>query len=436
MPKGGHQEFARKRLTAEIKPVHTKSNTFLKLAVAQVAAGSLCAMAVRWFRGPSMSLLDCIVFVAGFIVAGLAVVQLHERRRLPAPLLGALDKLNASIRGASVKGLMRGVWRLIVTYSTLIACAILVVVLQRYAPAIETLPDGARGVYNAATLVGVLGLVLGALRGIVGTAEEPAVVGITLIERFVLLAMGLTLVRVFGEDVAAALAWVKGNPDAALAAGAGIVVVRMMFALAPNRTYLVARGAEGRLLSAQAVAMPKRARSEKDIYRTAVHEAAHLMLYADLPELPAKLTVNVMGELGHQDLYRGYVRHSDEHVPDVLTEEYLRWLMLMNLAGSEGEFAILGDRADGAVGDNQMWLKAATFYLSAGFGEVFYAEPVGHAQLAHNRAVLNSLKAQHVAVLADRIAANKGLLGELASAIAAKKAMTRDEIAPYLARVV
>ncbi|UIF89254.1 hypothetical protein [Cupriavidus sp. UYPR2.512] len=159
------------------------------------------------------------------------------------------------------------------------------------------------------------------------------------------------------------------------------------------------------------------------------------MLYADLPDLPATLTVNVMGELGHQDEYRGYIRHSDEHVPEVLTEKYLRWVMLVNLAGSEGEFALLGDRADGAVGDYQMWLTAATFYLSAGFGEVFYADPVGDAQQAHNRAVLNTLKAQHVAELAVRFATNKVVVRELAGAIAAKKAMTRDEIAPYLARV-
>lgn len=128
-----------------------------------------------------------------------------------------------------------------------------------------------------------------------------------------LLSWGLALVRVFEADVAASLAWVKGNPDAALAIVAGIIVVRVMFALAPDRQYLVARGAEGRL---------------------------------------------------------GY---------------------------------------------------------APGFGD---------AQQAHNRAVLNALKAQHVAELATRFAANKGILIELAAAIAEKKSMTRHEIASYLVRVV
>ncbi|KAF7963798.1 hypothetical protein AWV80_05805 [Cupriavidus sp. UYMU48A] len=236
--------------------------------------------------------------------------------------------------------------------------------------------------------------------------------------------------------MAASLAWVKGNPDAALAVVAGIIVVRLMFALAPDRLLMVARGADGRPGYAQAVARPKRARAAKDIYRTAAHEAGHLLLFADLLELPTQLTVNVMEELGHQDEYRGFVRHSDEFVPEVLTESYMRWLMLMNLAGSEGEFAMLGDRADGAVGDNQIWLKVATFYLSAGFGEVFYVDPVGDAQQAHNRAVLNALKALHLAELTARFATNQAVLGELAAAIAERKAMTREEIAPYLLRVV
>lgn len=318
----------------------------------------------------------------------------------------------------------------------LIVGIILALLLQPYAPAAELLPDGARAVYNAATVIGLLYLVMGALSALFRNDGNVALLGVTLLERLVLLSLGLVLVRVFGADVAYSLAWVKGSPDAALAAGAGFIVVRMMFAFVPDRTTLVARDAEGLLAGRQAIALPKRRRSEKDIYRTAVHEAGHLMLYADLPKLPATLSVNVMGELGHQDEYRGFVRHSDEHVPEVLTQEYLRWLMLMNLAGSEGEYAILGDRADGAVGDHQMWLKAAAFYLSAGFGEVFYVDPIGEAQQAHNRAVLNTLKAQHLSELVARFAINKAVVAELALAIAVKKVMTREEIAPYLARMV
>jgi ribosomal protein S17E len=410
--------------------------SILKLAAAQVAAISLCALATRWFLRPNMTLLDGILYVAGFTVAGLVTVHLFKRRRLPASLLRVLDMMHAAVREVSAKGLMRGAARFVGAYPTLFTSVILVMLLQHYAPAVETLPDGACGVYNAATVIGILGLVLGALWGIIGDAANVVSFAVTVIERSVLLSLGLVLVRVFGADVAASLAWVKGNPDAALAAGAGIIVVRMMFALVPDRTYLVARGAEGRLGYAQAVVRPKRARTANDIYRTAAHEAGHLLLFADLPELPAQLTVNVMEALGHQDEYRGYVRHSDEFVPEVLTESYMRWLMLMNLAGSEGEFAMLGDREDGAVADNQIWLKVATFYISAGFGEVFYVDPVGDAQQAHNRAVLNALKVQHLAELTARFATNKAVLAELAAAIAEKKAMTREEIAPYLSRVV
>ena len=436
MAEGGKHGAARERRVKALKPVYTRAKSCLKLAAAQIAAGSLFALATGWFLRSGMSLLDGLLYVAGFTVTGLVVVRLLESRRLPAPLLRARDRMYAAVGETSAKGLMRGAGRFVCAYPTLFASALLVMLLQRYAPAAETLPEGARGVYNAANVVGTLALVLGALWGIIGAARSMVAFGVTLFERFLLLSLGLALVRVFGADVAASLAWVKGNPDAALAIVAGIIVVRVMFALAPDRQYLIARGAEGRLGHAPGFARAKRARSAKDIHRTAGHEAGHLLLYAELPELPAELTVNVMGELSHKDEYRGYVRHSLEFVPEVLTEGYLRWLMLMNLAGSEAEFAIFGERADGAVRDNGLWLSTAAFYLSAGFGEVFYVDPVGDAQQAHNRAVLNALKAQHVAELATRFAANKGILIELAAAIAEKKSMTRHEIASYLVRVV
>lgn len=194
-----------------------------------------------------MSLLDGILYVAGFTVAGLVAVHLFERRRLPAPLLRALNMMLGAGRQVSAKGLMRGAARFVCAYPTLFASVILVMMLQLHAPAVEMLPDGVRGVYNAATVIGILGLVLGALGSLIGAAANVASLAITVIERSVLLSLGLVLVRVFGADIAESLAWVKGNPDAALAVVAGIIVVRVMFALAPDRQLVVARGAEGQL---------------------------------------------------------------------------------------------------------------------------------------------------------------------------------------------
>lgn len=108
----------------------------------------------------------------------------------------------------------------------------------------------------------------------------------------------------------------------------------------------------------------------------------------------------------------------------------------MHLAGAEAEFASFGERADGSDSDNRHWLAAATHYLKSGFGEVFYADPQAAAQIAHNRAVLNSLKSAHLAELGDFFVANKTVLDELAHAIAEVNTMNRDEIAPYLDRVV
>ncbi|KAF7963799.1 hypothetical protein AWV80_05810 [Cupriavidus sp. UYMU48A] len=177
--------------------MNPKVTSVLKLTAAQVAAGSLCASATWWLLRPSISLLDTILYVAGFTVAGLATVQLFRRRRLPESLRRVLVKMHAAaLREASAKGLMRGASRFVGAYPTLFASVILVMLLHHYAPAVEKLPEGARWVYNAATAVGILALGRGALWGIFGASESVVAFGVTFIWRLVLLALGLVLVRV------------------------------------------------------------------------------------------------------------------------------------------------------------------------------------------------------------------------------------------------
>jgi hypothetical protein len=132
---------------------------------------------------------------------------------------------------------------------------------------------------------------------------------------------------------------------------------------------------------------------------------------------------------------RGQVTHGDK-APEGQTEGYLYWYMLMRLAGSEAEYIATGERADGFRDDNSAWLDVATTYLLSGFGEVFYKEPDSDMQLNHNRAVLNDLKARCVSEVRDLLTANRTLLDELAVTIADQKTMNRDQLAPYLTRVV
>jgi hypothetical protein len=212
-----------------------------------------------------------------------------------------------------------------------------------------------------------------------------------------------------------------------------VIVVRFAFAFAPARSVEAARNVEPAGYAVMAHHLGERL--AQDIHRTAVHEAGHLLLYGCRGELPAELAVKVLAKIGCRDLDCGQVTHGDK-APDVQTEGNLYWYMLMLLAGSEAEYIATGERADGARDDNSAWLDVATAYLSSGFGEVFYKEPDSDIQLNHNRAVLNDLKARCVREVRELLTANRNLLDELAAAIADQKTMNRDQLAPYLTRVV
>lgn len=324
--------------------------------------------------------------------------------------------------------------RFIGEHPALVFASVTVLVWGQSAPAVGTLPASAQTIYNATYTLGTIYLVGKTALDVVA-AHNPAAAAIRFVERLILLSLALLAVRCFGFELADTVASAKANPDGSLALAAAVIVLRVAFAFAPAREPATARGVEAAGLGYSALAWPRRERSAQDIHRTAVHEAGHLLLYGRCTELPADLAVKVLAELGDMDLYRGQVTHSDD-IPSVLTEGYLHWSMLMYLAGAEAEYIALGDRADGSCDDNSKWLNAATAYLSSGFGDVFYANPAGDVQLAHNRAVLNDLKTECVREVRDFLTANRALLDDLAAEIADQKTLDLEQLEPYLARVV
>lgn len=359
-----------------------------------------------------------------------------EKRFLPEAAQCFIYK----VAEVSAKDLAIEAGRFIANYPVLSGGLVFVVLAGFTTPSEGSLPPTAQAVYHATNVAGIIWLcwtaLWGALTGAAsaGSAAVSDVVGsaVSLIERLILLVVGLIVIRMFGVEVSGALVWMKHNPDAVLAAVAGMIVVRSLFALAPSRSMPVARDSQP---VAYGIAVSRRLRSAKDIRRTAIHEAGHLVYYADLPELPADLSVKVLEKIGAADMFRGQVS-SPGVWPSEQTEGFMRWWMQMNLAGSEAEFVLLQERGDGADGDNSRWLHTAKNYLKAGFGEVFYAEPSGEAEQAHNRAVLNALKATHVDAVRARLLSNKEVVAELAEAIAERKVMKLEEIAPYLSRIV
>lgn len=328
------------------------------------------------------------------------------------------------------KALLQGAARFLLEKFLLVFGMAAVAVFDALVPASGTLPASAQAMYDATTVLGTLTLVCWMGQRVFGVLEWEESLSDTIkgcIVRFILLAQAMIAIRAFGADLAGVVEKVKSNPDQTLGVVAALILVRVAFGVAPER--------RGVPVSYRGAAAVRRQRSSQDVHRTAVHEAGHLCLYGGKAELPPGLVVKVFAEMGDQDVYRGFVGHS-VHPPGMLTEGYLRWSMLLHLAGSEAERVVLGERADGSASDNSKWLDAATTYLSSGFGEVFYADPFDDDKLAHNRAVLNDLKAECTEDVRAILMENRALLDELTDVILEKKVMDRDEIAPYLVRVV
>jgi len=331
--------------------------------------------------------------------------------------------------------------QLLAEHPLLFAWLAFVIGARTIAPSAESLPKAAHDVYTAAMVTGAMWISLTALwrlMTLVATGLHREV-ALYVFERLVMLAAGLLLIRINASYIIDCLAWAKAHPDAMLAAAAGAVVVVGMFSLAPRRLpagTAITYGAEPyeRGISKASMVAARQRRAAEEIRRTAIHEAGHLLYFADLPELPADLSVRVLEEIGPTDEFRGQVWHGGNW-PAVQTEHFPHWSMLMRLAGSEAEYVLLGDRADGSNGDNANWLRAAVTFLDSGFGEVYYPDAHIPAEREHNRAVLNTLKAAHVDEVRARLSRNREVLTELADAILEHKTMSREEIAPYLARV-
>lgn len=256
------------------------------------------------------------------------------------------------------------------------------------------------------------------------------------LERLALLALALVAVRAFGPDLVGGLGYIKAHPASTLAFLTAAALLRMVVVLVPAFTITRTRGSAaveyGVVVAGHA---EWGRRTSCDIKRTAVHEAGHLLYYAGADTMPADLTVSVRTVLDAHDQYRGQVSHSGPP-PAVMTQRYLYWSMLMHLAGTEAEFVALSSRGDGAQTDHARWLAYAHTYLASGFGEVFYEHPGNDAQVAHNRAVLNDLKARCLQDVHAFLEANRTVLDELADRIAERKHLGRTEIEPFLARVV
>lgn len=255
-----------------------------------------------------------------------------------------------------------------------------------------------------------------------------------ILERFVFLQIALTSLSAHSPKLADMITSAQANPSSVLAIALGALIVIFLHVLTPTRSRERSTSTHTKPTTRQAIASAPIALSEKDIYRTSVHEAGHLLMFSNSKNLPTKLSVSVAIEAAPHEQYRGNVFYTEQSMK-ASTQSQLHWAMLMNLSGFAAESIVLGEPECGSMDDNRKWMATALHYLSAGFGETFFPEPEGDYQIAHNRAILNELKRSCLAELNTFLEANRGLLEELAAQIANCKTMDSDQIAPYLARV-
>ena len=325
-----------------------------RLAIS-ACAGLAFNLMFGWLLGWHLPAIGVAFNVLTFIGGAALTRYLIEKRLLPGFLLCALDR----VRPMSARALGTGFLRFVAEYPALVFGLIAIPLWAGSAPSVGTLPETAQTIYNAAMILGLMWIVASAI-SLAFIAQATVHGAISLVERFILLTLVLFMVRAFGPELAHAVRIVKENPDISLAVAAAFILLRVAFALSPSRNYVVARGSME--IAGHAVARP-RPRKPEDVLRTAIHEAGHVLMFAGRGELPEAFKVSVRAEISGNDLYRGQVEYAQPS-PDVLTEGYLRWSMLMHLAGAEAEFVALGERADGAQTDNAKWLTAATAYLS------------------------------------------------------------------------
>lgn len=381
-----------------------------------------------------------LTFLCGyitFITVSVVLAWLRRAGRFPEEI----EQIWSQVSCLSVRDICGIAYRFAREYPVLIVALVLAFTVGGAAPDVATLPQSTQTAHRAAEVIGLIVIVSSVVWDVIllGTGMRQVLsLAVSAMSRVLLLIAGLRLIRAFGAEISDLVLWLMTNPEKALAFAIGLAVVRASFLLMPPRRpeRIAAYGtdwAAGGVSGILAPAVEKQQRHPADIKRTAIHEAGHLMLYAGLQALPPDLGVRIHTARGCGGTL-GLVFNPGGADLDA-TERTYKWQMYLYLAGTEAEFAMLGERGNGATADNRSWLNTTTQYLSGGMGEVFYAAPENESQILHNRHVLNALKESQIKRLGEFFSINATVLTELADEIVAKTEMDMSAIKPFLDRV-
>ena len=179
----------------------------------------------------------------------------------------------------------------------------------------------------------------------------------------------------------------------------------------------------------------KRARDEKQAYRTAVHEASHAYIYSLSGKKPTYLTVISRGNFG------GYMQKEDEENKVAISKEEYIWSIRTSLAGRIGEMVIFGDECAINTGAGSDLRKASAIAMNMLTG---YGMQEGHLFcLSHEDLLRSNMMPQYIEkaeeilkqeekVCFDLINKGKDRIIALAKALLEKNHLNQEEIAGIL----
>ncbi len=173
--------------------------------------------------------------------------------------------------------------------------------------------------------------------------------------------------------------------------------------------------------------------SPRDVHATAVHEAGHALTYAALRPLPAYVRVSLAEPSAQDDVIGHVTRIVYPHALEDLS--FLRWQMLMLLAGQAAERLLLPEETMGAAQDLAQWTSLAQDYLGLCTHDLYYANPAYEYQHASNHALVVRTLSEQRAQVHEFLQINRAVLVSLAGAIERQRQLDADALRPFLARV-
>ncbi len=237
--------------------------------------------------------------------------------------------------------------------------------------------------------------------------------------------IALWSIGAFGDSLYAVI---QHEPRDAAVAGAALGIV-----------WLIARVSWATSQDAQAMPMHAvtAARSAsltaRDERYVAAHEAGHALVYAALRALPDDIRLEVGQETPGSRTLGSVTARLTEHCLD--DRSFAEWRMMSCLAGTVGEWVMLGEPTLGGIDDQQRWVSLARQYLANQFRGMYYAAPGNLFEHARNEAQLAALRAEQLEMLHRLFEMNTPVLRELAAQALQMRSLARDDLLPFLSRV-